>query len=114
MTHTESALEGRPPPAGHNQPPKTPFEAAEDRIDTLHIEAINWFDGEAIENQGQADAVSKLVDDFRKAKMSGGVIRVNGNNTLIVGARSILKAHLVQYIGELREYVDIFRVESFG
>ena len=64
-----------PPPAGHNQPPKTPFESAEDRIETLHIEANNWFDGEAIENQGQADAVSKLLDDIRKAKKDAEAAR---------------------------------------
>ncbi len=55
------------PGMGHNQPPKTLFEIAEDRIETLHVEATNWLDGEAIENQGQADAVSKLVSDARKA-----------------------------------------------
>ena len=65
---TEVATVDTPPPAGHNQPPETPFEAAEDRINTLHIEASNWFDGDAIETQGQANAVSKLLDDIRKAR----------------------------------------------
>lgn len=56
------------PQIGHNRPPKTPFEEAVERIDLLHTEATNWLDGDAIENQGQADAVSKLLDDARKAK----------------------------------------------
>ncbi len=64
-TNTELIVEA--PGMGHNQPPKTPFEIAEDCIETLHVEATNWLDGEAIENQGQADAVSKLVNDARKA-----------------------------------------------
>ena len=64
---TDIATVEAPPQQGHNQPPKTPFEAAEGRIDLLHLEASNWFDGDAIETQGQADAVSKLLDDIRKA-----------------------------------------------
>lgn len=63
------------PPMGHNQPPKTPFEEAADRIDLLHTEAANWLDGDAIESQGQADSVSKLLDDARSAKKAADAAR---------------------------------------
>ncbi len=70
MTSTDIA-----PSIGHNQPPKTPFEIAEDRIETLHVEASNWLDGEAIESQGQADAVSKLLSDARTARKEADAAR---------------------------------------
>lgn len=50
---------------GHN---RSPFDLVSEAIETLHVEASNWLDGEAIETQGQADAVSKLLDEARKAK----------------------------------------------
>ena len=78
-----------PPPAGHNQPPETPFEAAEDRINTLHIEAINWFDGDAIENQGQANAVSKLLDDIRKARKEADTARKVENTPFDEGKKEV-------------------------
>lgn len=60
---------------GHNQPPKTPFEEVVGAIDLLHTEASNWLDGEGVENQGQADAVSKLLDEARKAKKAADEAR---------------------------------------
>jgi len=77
------------PPAGHNQPPKTPFEAVEDRIELLHIEATNWLDGDAIENQGQADAVSKLLDDTRKARKEADNARKVENKPFDDGKREV-------------------------
>lgn len=53
---------------GHNLPSETPFDKAAARIDLLHLEATNWLDGEPIDSQAQADAVSKLLDEARKAK----------------------------------------------
>ncbi len=52
---------------GHNQPP-TPFDALKAHIDDLDMEARNQLDGKPIENDAQAEAVSKLLDDARKAK----------------------------------------------
>ena len=52
---------------GHNQPPATPFDECQSRIGDLYMEAKNWLDGEAVETQEQADALSKLLDDIRKA-----------------------------------------------
>jgi hypothetical protein len=51
---------------GHNNPPD-PFTAIEAHVSDLITEAKNWADGSAIENQAQADAVAKLIDDFRAA-----------------------------------------------
>lgn len=46
----------------HNNPPAlTPFEEAQEEITDLYSEAKNWFDGEPITDQDQADAVQKLM-----------------------------------------------------
>lgn len=53
---------------GDNNPPeKTPFEVVSERIDDLWTEAQNWLDGSKVESEGDAEAVSKLLDMFRKA-----------------------------------------------
>lgn len=52
---------------GHNNPPEpTPLEAFATDINDLYDEAKNWLDGTAIENQGQADEVTRLFDAARK------------------------------------------------
>ena len=56
------------PPRDHNQPPPTPFEAASERCDLLHLEATNWLDGDPIANEGQASALAKLLCDVREAE----------------------------------------------
>lgn len=56
-------------PIGHNNPPEpTPFELSRSEIEDLYAEARNWFDGEPITTQGQADAVGTLLDRLRKAR----------------------------------------------
>lgn len=77
------------PGIGHNQPPKTPFETAVDSISTLHTEATNWLDGDAIENQGQADAVSVLLDDARKAKKAADASRKTENKPFDDGKKEV-------------------------
>jgi len=52
---------------GGNNPPD-PFTAIEAHVSDLMVEAKNFCDGEAIENQQQADMVAKLIDDFRQAQ----------------------------------------------
>lgn len=56
---------------GHNHPPAeiepTPFEMSEVEIGDLYAEAKNWLDGEPVSSQAQADGISKLMDDLRKA-----------------------------------------------
>lgn len=54
---------------GHNNPPEpTPLEEARETISLLDVEAANWFDGEPIKNQQQADDVARLLDEARKAE----------------------------------------------
>jgi hypothetical protein len=53
---------------GGNNPPLTPYEAHKANIDDLEAEAKNFLDGEPIANEAQAKAVSKLLDDARKAR----------------------------------------------
>jgi hypothetical protein len=53
---------------GNNPPEPTPYEAHKANIDDLEAEAKNFLDGEPIANEAQAKAVSKLLDDARKAR----------------------------------------------
>lgn len=49
---------------GHNEPPAS--EAFAMSINDLYAEAKNYLDGEAIENQAQADSIGKIVADMKK------------------------------------------------
>lgn len=55
-----------PPAIGHNQPPDA-FGALKAHIDDLDLEARNHLDGEPIASEEQATAVSRILDDARKA-----------------------------------------------
>ena len=48
---------------GANNPPRTVF----DEIDDLHLEATAWLDGEAIQNDAQAEALGMLMNKIRAA-----------------------------------------------
>ena len=53
---------------GDNNPPEpTPLEASREELSGLELEAGNWFDGAEVENQAQADEVSRLIDAARKS-----------------------------------------------
>lgn len=53
---------------GHNNPPETtPFEAFSVHIGDLFGEATNFLDGEPIATDAMAEAVSRLMDDLRRA-----------------------------------------------
>ena len=52
---------------GHNHPPVTPFDECQSRIGDLYMEAKNWLDGDEVQTQEQADALSKLLEAIRKA-----------------------------------------------
>lgn len=56
------------PQIGHNNPPKTPFEAAKERIEELYNEAGIWLDGQSITSQEQADAIQKLMRETQEAE----------------------------------------------
>lgn len=65
---------------GANLPPEPlaaprPFEAVQTHIDDLFTEAGNWADGTPILTQAQADEVSFLIDQLRKAKSAGDEAR---------------------------------------
>ena len=48
---------------GANNPPRTVF----DEIDDLYLEASNWLDGAAIENDAQAEALGMLMEALKAA-----------------------------------------------
>lgn len=52
---------------GHNNPPPDAFGAISAHVQDLYTEAKNWADGSVIESQAQADEVSRLIDELRKA-----------------------------------------------
>ena len=61
---------------GDNMPPEpTPIEARKAEIDALYETAQAWLDGSKIENQAQADDVTKIVDDARKASKAADAQR---------------------------------------
>jgi hypothetical protein len=68
---------------GHNNPPveiePTPFEMSQVEIGDLYAEAKNWLDGEPVTSQAQADGLSKLIDDLRKAAKLADERRVAEN-----------------------------------
>ena len=53
--------------AGHNNPP-SPFEEVKATVEKYYEEAAHWLDGEPIDNQASADAVSNLLNLIRSAK----------------------------------------------
>lgn len=56
------------PAIGHNQPPEpTAIERARELVSQIEMEASAWFDGADIENDAQADEVSRIIDAARKA-----------------------------------------------
>lgn len=52
--------------AAHHIPNATPFDLITEDADSFLTEARNWADGAAIENQAQADDVSRLIEHGRK------------------------------------------------
>jgi hypothetical protein len=75
---------------GHNRPPEpTPFEAVKVHIEDLWTEACNWADGAKIENQQQADAVAKLIEDFRQAHAAADEARKAENKPFDDGKAAV-------------------------
>lgn len=52
---------------GHNQPPKSAYEIAQETITDLYEEAKLWLDGEPVTTAEQAGALNTLADRIRKA-----------------------------------------------
>lgn len=61
---------------GHNRPPPTPREAHVVNMGDLLIEASNWCDGQAIENDAQAEAVQILMRSLQIASDAADEERV--------------------------------------
>lgn len=83
-------------PKTHNNPPApidedlpTPFEMSEVEIGDLYAEAKNWLDGEPVTTQAQADGISKLIDDLRKAGNLADARRVAENEPFDKGKAEV-------------------------
>ncbi len=78
---------------GHNNPPveiePTPFEMSEVEIGDLYAEAKNWLDGEPVASQAQADGLSKLIDDLRRAAKLADERRVEENRPFDDGKAAV-------------------------
>jgi len=72
---------------GANNPP--PFEAIKVHVADLETEARNWADGTAIANQAQADAVAKLIDDFRAAAKAADEARKEEASPFDIGKAAV-------------------------
>ena len=60
-------------------PNATPFDLIADHLEDLIAEARNFADGEPVTNQGQADAVSALIESLRTAAKDADAERVREN-----------------------------------
>jgi len=63
----------------HHIPNATPFDLIAERLEGLIDEARNFADGEPVANQGQADAVSALIESLRIAAKDADAERVREN-----------------------------------
>lgn len=67
---------------GHNNPPEatqlapSPFDAVKVNMDDYLTEARNWADGKAVENQAQADEISRLIEDLRLSADAADKVRI--------------------------------------
>jgi hypothetical protein len=133
---TASACEA--PPMGHNNPPApTPYEAFRDHIADLAFEARNYLDGAPIETEEQAAAVSRILDDARKARRDADAQRKleakpfdegkaavqalwtpltdekNGQCALVIAtAKQALAPWLVKIEEEQRREAEVARLEA--
>lgn len=83
----EAAL--APAPVGHNMPPLTPYESVKISIDDLVLEARNWADGAKVENQAQADDLSRLIEDIRHAIQAADEARITENEPFDKGKAEV-------------------------
>jgi len=86
--------------AGHNNPP-SPFEEIKQTIDDLYLEAKNFADGEPIENEQQAKAVSDLIDGLRKAATEADEARKTENKPFDEG-KAVVQDKYNRLIGKTK------------
>lgn len=78
----EFTAEERAAGMGHNMPPEpvaaesSPFDAVKVNMEDYLTEARNWADGKAVENQAQADEISRLIEDLRLAADAADKVRI--------------------------------------
>ncbi len=53
--------------AGHNQPPKSPYDEAKEQIEDLYDEAKGWLDGAPVDTEALATGVEKLEGMLKDA-----------------------------------------------
>lgn len=87
---------------GHNLPPEpTPYEAVVTHVDDLLLECRNFADGTPIENQAQADAVARLLEDLRLAEKAADDVRRDEVRPLDE-QRDAIQARFNAYIAPLK------------
>lgn len=76
---------------GHNRPPEpaSAYEACKIHIEDLWTEAKNWADGTPVENQAQADEVSRLIEEFRLAHVAADNARKAENEVFDKGKAAV-------------------------
>lgn len=72
MATTEEATLERG--VGDNNPP-SPFDEIKQQIEDLHLEAKNWLDGTGVQTEDDAEGVSRLLDELRKAMKAADELR---------------------------------------
>jgi hypothetical protein len=80
--------EGEAAKVGHNNPP-SPFDEIKQKIEDLYDEAKNFADGEPVANEGQAKAVSLLIDSLRKAEKEADAARIKENEPFDEGKAEV-------------------------
>jgi len=92
---------------GHNNPPElTPFEQSASEIDGLVTEAKNWLDGSGVNSETDAAAVSKLIDELRKAGKKADERRIAENKPFDEGKAEV-QARYNPLIQKDRGVVDV-------
>ena len=61
------------PQIGHN---RSPFDVAQDAVETVYCEAQHWLDGATVTSQAEADAIGQLLNMARKARKAADEARV--------------------------------------
>lgn len=67
----------------------TPFDLLAEHIEDLLAEAHNWADGQPVEQQAQADDVSRLIEELRTAAKDADAERVRENKPFDDGKAAV-------------------------
>lgn len=128
------------PRIGHNNPPLTPYEVVERKINDLYGESKLWLDGATVDSQQLADGLANLMAMLRQAAteadeariaekkpldekikeiqdrynaLTGDTKSVKGKTTLAIAAcRKALQPWLDKLDAEIREKARLAREEA--